>query len=92
MANFLTSSIGKKFIQSVSGAFLVIFLLLHGTADQTVPCAQMEVFYRRLKAAGADVTACYVDGAEHGGNFWGPEMRSVIHDHLCRWLQRAEKE
>ena len=28
MANFLTSSIGKKFIQSVTGAFLVIFLLL----------------------------------------------------------------
>ncbi len=33
MANFLTSSIGKKFIQSVSGAFLVIFLLLHGTIN-----------------------------------------------------------
>ena len=33
MANFLTSSIGKKFIQGVSGAFLVIFLLLHGTIN-----------------------------------------------------------
>ena len=33
MANFLTSSIGKKFIQSVSGAFLFIFLLLHGTIN-----------------------------------------------------------
>ena len=33
MANFLTSSIGKKFIQSVSGAFLIIFLLLHGTIN-----------------------------------------------------------
>ena len=33
MANFLTSSIGKKFIQSISGAFLVIFLLLHGTIN-----------------------------------------------------------
>ena len=33
MANFLTSSIGKKFIQSVSGAFLVIFLILHGTIN-----------------------------------------------------------
>ena len=33
MANFLTSSIGKKFIQSVSGAFLVLFLLLHGTIN-----------------------------------------------------------
>ena len=33
MANFFTSSIGKKFIQAVSGAFLVIFLLLHGTVN-----------------------------------------------------------
>ena len=33
MANFLTSSIGKKFIQGVTGAFLVIFLLLHGTIN-----------------------------------------------------------
>ena len=33
MANVLTSSIGKKFIQSVSGAFLVFFLLLHGTIN-----------------------------------------------------------
>ena len=33
MANFLTSSIGKKFIQGVTGAFLIIFLLVHGTIN-----------------------------------------------------------
>ena len=33
MANFFKSSIGKKFIQGVSGAFLIIFLLLHGTIN-----------------------------------------------------------
>ena len=33
MASFLKSSIGKKFVQSVSGAFLVLFLLLHGTIN-----------------------------------------------------------
>ena len=33
MANFLTSSIGRKFIQSISGCFLIIFLLLHGTIN-----------------------------------------------------------
>ena len=33
MANFLTSSIGKKFIQSITGAFLIVFLLLHGTIN-----------------------------------------------------------
>lgn len=29
----LTSSIGKKFVQAVSGAFLIVFLLLHGTIN-----------------------------------------------------------
>ena len=33
MARFLTSSIGRKFIQGVSGAFLILFLLLHGTIN-----------------------------------------------------------
>ena len=33
MANFLTSSIGKKFIQSISGAFLILFLILHGVIN-----------------------------------------------------------
>ena len=33
MAKFLTSSIGKKFIQSITGAFLIVFLLLHGTIN-----------------------------------------------------------
>ena len=33
MANFLTSSIGKKFIQGVTGAFLIVFLLIHGTIN-----------------------------------------------------------
>ena len=33
MANFLTSSIGKKFIQGITGAFLIVFLLLHGTIN-----------------------------------------------------------
>ena len=29
----LNSSIGKKFVQAVSGAFLIVFLLLHGTIN-----------------------------------------------------------
>ena len=28
-----TSSVGKKFVQAVSGAFLILFLLLHGTIN-----------------------------------------------------------
>ena len=33
MANIFTSSIGKKLIMSISGAFLIVFLLLHGTIN-----------------------------------------------------------
>jgi succinate dehydrogenase / fumarate reductase cytochrome b subunit len=53
MANFLTSSIGKKFIQSVSGAFLVLFLLLHGTINFF---SVMDSFYGRFGKVAADTT------------------------------------
>lgn len=33
MANIFTSSIGKKVIMSVTGLFLILFLLLHGTIN-----------------------------------------------------------
>ena len=33
MANIFTSSIGKKLIMSVTGLFLIIFLLLHATIN-----------------------------------------------------------
>ena len=62
------------------------FLLLHGTNDPLVPYQQMEDLYTRLTKAGADVKAYYVDGAEHEGNFWSPEVRRVIHDELLQQL------
>ena len=33
MATIFVSSIGKKLVQSISGAFLILFLLLHGTIN-----------------------------------------------------------
>lgn len=33
MGNFLTSSIGKKLIMSLSGLFLILFLLVHLTVN-----------------------------------------------------------
>ena len=69
------------------GAEYPPFLLLHGTGDTLVPCAQMETFYTALKKAGAEVKAVYVDGAEHEGNFWGPEVRRIIHDELVTRLK-----
>lgn len=62
------------------------FLLLHGTGDPLVPCEQMEKMYESLRAAKADVRAYYVDGAEHEGNFWSPEVRQAIHDELTEKL------
>nr|SIP63220.1 Esterase/lipase [uncultured bacterium] len=62
------------------------FMLLNGTGDPVVPHTQMEALYEKLKAAGAEVSAWYVDGAEHEGNFWSPDVRRVIHDELVRRL------
>ena len=63
------------------------FTLLHGTGDPVVPCAQMEALYLRLKKAGACVTAYYVDGAEHEGDFWSAEVRRVIRERILEYLK-----
>lgn len=43
------------------------FLIIHGTADKTVPFSQGEAFSDALKKAGVkDVTFLKVDGASHG--------------------------
>jgi len=57
-------------------------LMLNGTADPVVPHTQMEALYTRLKECGADVTAYYVDGAEHEGSFWTEEIRGIITDFI----------
>ncbi|HUE72846.1 MAG TPA: alpha/beta hydrolase, partial [Pirellulaceae bacterium] len=48
------------------------FLVVHGTADRTVPFAQGETFYEKLKAAGVDATFVKLDGGGHG--IGGPEI------------------
>ncbi len=63
------------------------FLLLHGTGDPLVPCDQLDRLYVRLKEAGAEVNACYVDGAEHEGNFWSPDVRRAIREELTKMLR-----
>ena len=62
------------------------FCLVHGTGDPVVPYQQTEELYLKLKEAGAEVSAWYVDGAEHEGNFWSPQARSVLHDAVTRFL------
>ena len=68
------------------GADIPPFLLLHGTGDPVVPYQQMEALYTRLLQAGARVSAWYVDGAEHEGNFWSPEVRDLIRRTLHEYL------
>ena len=67
------------------------FALLHGTGDPVVPYQQTEELYRKLKEAHAEVSAWYVDGAEHEGNFWSPEVRQVIRHALEQFLNKQNK-
>ena len=60
------------------------FLILNGTADDTVLPDQMELMVQKLLDVKASVEAYYVDGAEHEGNFWGHEVRKVIFDFLMK--------
>ena len=48
------------------------FLVVHGTDDRTVPFAQGEMFYEKLKAAGVDATFIKMEGGSHG--IGGPEI------------------
>lgn len=73
-------------LQVTPGKDYPSFLLLHGTGDPVVPYAQMECMYAALKNAGVQARAYYVEGAEHEGNFWSPEVRQVIHDELMNRL------
>lgn len=65
-----------------AGRSIPPILLLGGTADDVVPHSQMEAMYDALTSANAPVTAYYVDGAEHEGNFWTPVVRQIILDFL----------
>ncbi|HUT92740.1 MAG TPA: alpha/beta hydrolase [Thermoguttaceae bacterium] len=42
------------------------FLIVHGTADNTVPLAQAESLYEALKISGADATFVKIEGGGHG--------------------------
>ena len=61
----------------------VPFLVVHGTADRTVPIYQGDSFVEALKKTGADVTYIRVDGAGHGvfgqaSKKTGPAMESFF--------------
>lgn len=67
----------------------VPFLIMHGTADTSVPVDQSERLHAALKAAGVESTLKLLPGAGHGGKeFDSPESRAVIQGFLDKHLKR----
>ncbi len=63
------------------------FMLLHGTGDPVVPWQQTEIMAKALDEAGVPVRVVYVDGAEHEGNFWSGQVRSLIEEEILGCLR-----
>ncbi|MGB7328817.1 MAG: alpha/beta hydrolase [Rubripirellula sp.] len=59
------------------------FLIIHGTADKTVPVNQSEAMHEALRAAGVTSKIHLIEGAGHGGpQFARPQIRSMQIDFL----------
>lgn len=55
------------------------FLIMHGTADCTVPPHQSQLLHNALTAVGATSTLTYLEGAGHGGTqFTTPENLALV--------------
>ena len=52
------------------------FLIMHGTADNTVPIAQADLFHAALTKAGVDSTYVKIDDGGHG--FGGPKVQARV--------------
>ena len=67
----------------------VPFLIMHGTADTSVPVDQSERLHAALKAAGVESTLKLLPGAGHGGKeFDSAESHTVIQEFLDKHLKR----
>ena len=67
----------------------VPFLIMHGTADTSVPVDQSQRLHAALKAAGVESTLKLLTGAGHGGKeFDSTESRALIQGFLDKHLKR----
>ncbi|WP_160146919.1 alpha/beta hydrolase [Thermomonospora echinospora] len=64
------------------------FLLLHGTADCTVPPAQSQALHRALRRAGGTSTLTLVKGMDHLGTRYAKARLRATVDFLDRTLSR----
>ncbi len=64
------------------------FLIMHGTADTSVPVAQSQLLHEKLVAAGVESTLHIFPVAGHGGkDFYTPATRQLIQDFLDKHLK-----
>ena len=67
----------------------VPFLIMHGTADTSVPVDQSERLHAALKAVGVESTLKLLPGAGHGGKeFDAPDSRALVQAFLEKHLKR----
>ena len=67
----------------------VPFLIMHGTADTSVPLDQSERLHAALQAVGVESTLKLLPGAGHGGReFDSAESRALIQGFLDKHLKR----
>jgi len=67
----------------------VPFLIMHGTADTSVPVDQSERLHAALKAAGVESTLKLLPGAGHGGKeFDSAESHALVLGFLDKYLKR----
>jgi len=66
------------------------FLIVHGTADNTVPLEQAELFYAALKKAGVDATLVKIEGGGHG--IGGPEVQKRVQAFFDKHLRGQNVE
>lgn len=65
-------------------------LILHGSADRTVPVEQSVLFYEALTKAGATASFYLLEGAVHGDDlFYQDEVLDRIDDTLRLWMKKA---
>lgn len=69
------------------------FLIIHGSADPTVPANQSEALHEALQKAGVKSKLHIIEGAGHGGPQFGePEIRKMQLEFLKQLLPKDDQE
>ena len=83
LGNHPEDSIEKGSAVNYVGKDTCPFLILHGTADDTVPPAQSETFYEKLVSCGVRADFYAIEGAGHGDELlYQDEVKELILDFI----------